>query len=88
MNTFLKVLVVAVAVIVAIKLLPITLLVGCIIGGAALVMTVVGLSAVAIIVAVALALLAALSPVWLPVLAIVGIIALVRRSSRKPAQGA
>jgi hypothetical protein len=85
MNTFLKVILVAFLVLVAIKLLPVTLVAGCILALAALAVLVVGVSAAAALLCLAFVLAAALAPIWLPVLAVVGIISLVRRSRRASA---
>ncbi len=82
MNTFLKVLLIALLVVIAVKLLPLTLLAGCIVAAGALAVVVVGASAAAVVTCVALAIAAALAPIWLPVLAIVGVIALIKRSRR------
>ncbi len=93
MNTFLKVLIVLVAVVVAFKLLPVLMLpvvlgaVGLLlfavllIGGVAA-MAGVGLAGITAILAVGLVVLTALSPVWVPVLVIVGLIALIRHGTR------
>ena len=93
MKTALKILLGVVLALVAIKLLPILLFpIG--IGLVALLVVVAvalavvlavagaGFAAAGVILGVAVALLAALSPVWVPVLAVVGLIALCRRSRR------
>lgn len=82
MNTFLKVLLIALAVVVAVKLFPAALLAVCMLGGLSLLLLVLGASAAVVVLGVAIGLITALSPLWLPVLAIVGIVALCRRSSR------
>lgn len=82
MKTFLKVLLVVIAVFIAIKLLPITLFAACILGGAALAVLVAGVSAAALVVCLAAALIAVLSPIWLPILAIVGLVLLIKRATR------
>lgn len=96
MKTFFQILLCVLLVVVAIKLLPFILF-PLVIGGGALlliallalggVVTVAGLgvAAAATLLAVAIALIAALSPIWIPVLAVVGIIALIRRSKRTAA---
>ncbi len=82
MKTFLKVLLLAALLIVAIKLSPV-IFVGAMLGLiAAVVLGAVGLSLVAVLVAVALALLVALSPVWIPVLVIMGLISLFKKSGK------
>jgi hypothetical protein len=96
MKTFLQVLLCVLLALVAIKLLPFVLFPALIGGGALLliaglafggVVTVAGLgvAAVATLLAVVIALIAALSPIWVPVLAVVGIVALIRRSNRTAA---
>lgn len=79
MKTFLKILLIALAVVVAIKLLPVTLLAGCVLAGMALLVLAIGVSAAAGLFCVAVIMAAALSPVWLPVLAVIGLIRLCRR---------
>ncbi len=84
MKTFLKILLLAALVIVAIKISPILfgaaaagLLVACLLGVA-------GLSLLVVLLAVALGLAVALSPIWIPVLAALGLISLFRRTDRTP----
>lgn len=78
MKTFLKVLLVAALLVVAIKLSPVIFL-GAIIGLiAAAVLGSIGLSLIAAFVAVVLALTVALSPIWIPVLCVIGLIKLFR----------
>jgi hypothetical protein len=84
MNTLLKIVLLVIAVIIAVKLLPIAiglggLFVGLIVGLAAM-----GVSALLGLVGLGLALAALTSPIWVPVLLIVGLIALIKRSSRPP----
>lgn len=82
MKTFLKVLLLAALLIVAIKLSPVIFL-GALIGlAAAMVLGIVGLSLVAALVAVVLALAVALSPVWIPVLVVMGLIGLFKKSDK------
>jgi hypothetical protein len=85
MKTFLKVLLLLVAVVVAIKLLPFTLAVACVVGGLGVGLVVIGLSVVAVLASVGILLAFLLSPLWLPVLAVVGLIALIKKLSAKPA---
>lgn len=78
MKTFLKILLVAALLVIAIKLSPL-LFVGAIVGLiAAAVLGSIGLSLVAAFVAVMLALAVALSPIWIPVLGIIGLVKLFR----------
>lgn len=79
MKTFLKVLLIVVAVIVALKLLPIALGLGCVVAAILAGLAVLGVSLAALLVCAALVVAAVLSPVWMPVLAIIGVIALFRR---------
>ena len=82
MKSFLKILLVAALLIVAIKLSPVIFL-GALVGLlVAAVLGAVGLSLVAALLAVALALAVALSPVWIPVLAVMGLISLFKKSGR------
>lgn len=80
MKTFLKVLLLAALLIVAIKLSPVIFL-GALVGLiAAAVLGAIGLSLVAVLLAVALALAVALSPIWLPVLVVMGLISLFKKN--------
>ncbi len=83
MKTFLKVILIAALLIVAIKLSPL-LFVGAV-GGliAAAILGVIGLSLLAVLVSVVIAFAVALSPIWIPVLAVVGIVKLFRREEPK-----
>jgi hypothetical protein len=83
MKTFLKILLIAALLIVAIKLSPLIFL-GAIAGlAAAALLGVVGLSLVAALAAVLLAFAVALSPIWIPVLCVVGLVSLFRRKEPK-----
>ena len=82
MKTFIKVLLLAALLIVAIKLSPVIFL-GAILGLiAAAVLGAVGLSLLAVLAAVALALAVALSPIWIPVLIVMGLVSLFRKSGQ------
>lgn len=83
MKTFLKILLVAALLVVAIKFSPL-LFVGAL-GGllAAALLGVVGLSLLAALVAVLLACAVALSPIWIPVLCVVGLVSLFRHKEPK-----
>ncbi len=85
MKTFLKILLVALAVIVAIKLLPLALVLGCVVAGVAAIVAAVGVSLGAGLLAAGLLLALVLSPIWLPILALVGIVALIKKLGAKPA---
>ncbi len=83
MKTFLKILVLALLALVVIKLFPLLMipvvvaLVGLLIAGAALA------GGALVVLMVTLALLAALSPIWIPVLVVIGLISLIRRTPPK-----
>lgn len=84
MKTFLKVLLLAALLIVAIKCSPLIFL-GALAGLiVAAVLGAVGVSLVAALLAVVLAVALALSPIWIPVLVVLGLISLFRRSERTP----
>jgi hypothetical protein len=81
-KTFLKCVLLVLVAIVAVKLLPLTIGLGFLLGFALVALAAVGVSAVAILFGVAVFLLAALSPVWIPLLALIGLIALIRGPGR------
>lgn len=85
MKTFLKVLLIIALAIVAVKLLPLTLVAGCLLAAGIALLAVIGVSALAIGTCLGLGLIALLSPLWLPILAIVGIVMLVKRHNRSTA---
>jgi hypothetical protein len=85
MKTFLKALLVLVAVVVALKLLPFALALGCVIVACISVVASIGLTVAAALVCTGLVLALVLSPVWLPVLAVVGMFALVKRVATRRA---
>ncbi len=86
MKTFLKVLLVAALLIVAIKFSPI-IFIGALVGlVVAAVLGAIGLSLLAVLLAIVLAVTLALSPIWVPVLVIMGVVSLFRRDAgRAPA---
>jgi hypothetical protein len=81
MKTFLKIVLVVVVVLLAIKLLPVALAFGAVIAAGLAVLAGVGIAILVGLVCAALALVVFLSPLWLLVLAVAGLIALLRRSS-------
>jgi hypothetical protein len=84
MKTFLKVLLMAALLVIAIKFSPV-LFIGALVGlFLAAVLGAVGISLVAALCAVVLALAVALSPIWIPVLVVMGLISLFRKSERTP----
>ncbi len=82
MKTFLKVFLLVLALIVAVKLLPLTLLAGCFMGVALAIFLALGFSAIAVIAVAVIALAAVLAPIWIPVLLVIGLIALIKRCTR------
>lgn len=80
MKTFLKILLAAVLLIIAIKISPILFIAALVGLFAAGVLGVVGVSLVVAFLAVALAFAVALSPIWIPVLIVIGLVALFKGS--------
>jgi hypothetical protein len=85
MNDFLKVLLLLLVVIVAVKLLPAIFALGFVLGLAVVVMGAVGVSILATTSFASAILLAVLSPIWVPVLVVVGLIGLIKRNGRRTA---
>ena len=85
MKTFLKVLLILIAAVVAIKLLPLALAFVCVIAAGAGLLALIGVSFAAGLICAGLLLAVLLSPIWLPVLALVGVIALVKKLGAKTA---
>ncbi|MBI2517964.1 MAG: hypothetical protein HYV95_13755 [Opitutae bacterium] len=84
MKTFLKILLIAALLLLAIKLSPV-LFVGALIGMfVATVLGAVGVSLVVALLAVVLAAALALSPIWVPVLVVLGLVSLFRKTERTP----
>lgn len=79
MKLFLKIVLILIVAAVALKLLPWALAVGVILAGALGVAAFMGVSLLAMLVCALLGLAVILSPIWLLALAIVGLVALVRR---------
>jgi hypothetical protein len=89
MNTVVKILLVVVVLLVAIKLSPIIFMLTLVGLFAATFVGVIGLSVLAVFAAVVLTLAVALSPIWIPVLLIVGLVSLLKKMNRpqpSPAQ--
>jgi hypothetical protein len=82
-KTFLKFVVFLVVAIIAVKLLPLTIALGFVLGGAIVALAAVGVSVIALLFGLAVFLLTVLSPVWIPLLALIGLIALIRGSGRR-----
>ncbi len=85
MKTFLKVLLLVAAAIVAVKLLPAMLGFGCALALGLLIAATVGVSLLAAGLCLGLLVLALLSPIWLPVLVVLGIVLMVRKLTRSTA---
>ena len=84
-KTFFKVVLILIAAVIAVKLLPITIALGIALGLAAVGLAIAGVSIVAVLMVAAIVLAAILSPIWVPVLLLVGLIALVKRLARRSA---
>lgn len=85
MNTFLKIFLIVVLSVLAIKFIPLVF-VGAIIGLViAAVLGAVGLSLMAALLAVAIGLALALAPIWIPVLIVMGAISLFKKLNAQPA---
>lgn len=84
MKTFLKILLVAALLIVAIKVSPLVFVAALIGLLVAAVLGAIGLSLVTALLAVVIALAAALAPIWIPVLLIMGVISLFKRLNNRP----
>ena len=83
MKTFLKVLLMAAILIIAIKFSPVIFIgaiAGLVVAG---ILGVVGISLVAALLAVLVALAVALSPIWIPVLVIMGLVSLFRKNEER-----
>lgn len=85
MNTYLKIFLLVLAAIVAVKLLPLTLGLGFLLGLLLVGLVAFGLSLVGIVLLAAIALGAASAPLWIPALLVVGVIALIKKLGSKPA---
>ena len=85
MNNVLKVVLLILVAIIAVKLLPAMLAVGFMFGVAVVALGAIGVSVLGALCLASAVLLAVLSPVWVPVLAVVGLIALIKRSGRRTA---
>jgi hypothetical protein len=79
MKTFLKVLLIAVLAILAVKLLPITLAFGCLLAAGVAFIAGIGVATMAVAACLALLVVTLLSPLWIPILAIIGVVMLVKR---------
>jgi len=84
MKTFLKILVVAALLLLAIKFSPVLFVLALVGLLAAVVLGAVGLSLVAALAGVLIAFAVALAPVWIPVLVVIGLVSLFRRERNVP----
>jgi hypothetical protein len=82
-KSFLKVVLLILAAVIAVKFLPLIFGLGCLLAGLLLGGIAFGISAVAAFVACVIALLAVLAPIWLPILALVGLIILIKRGGTR-----
>jgi hypothetical protein len=82
-KNFLKIVLLVLAAIVAVKFLPAIFAFGWLLAGAVVGLFVLAGSAIAALVGSVFVLSVVLSPIWIPLLALIGIIALVKRSNRK-----
>ena len=83
MKAFLKVVLLVIAAIIAVKLLPLTFALGCALAAGLLGLIVLGVSAFFAILIAAIVVVAVLSPIWIPILALTGLIALIKGDTRK-----
>jgi hypothetical protein len=83
MNSFIKIVLLLIVAVIAVKLLPLMFGLGWLLAGALLGLLALGASAFAVMMAGGLLLAALLSPLWIPVLVIIGVIALVKRGARR-----
>ncbi len=81
MKTFLKILLVVFLLLIAIKLSPVIFALAVVGTLVAAVLGVIGLSLAGAVCAIVVAAAVALSPIWIPVLVVVGVISLFRRKS-------
>jgi len=85
MNTFLKIFLIVVLSLLALKFLPVIFVGACVGLILAAILGAFGLSLVALLLVVGIALALALSPIWIPVLIVMGLISLFRKLGSKPA---
>lgn len=81
-KAFLKIVLIVIVALIAVKLLPLTLALGVGLGLAVVALAIAGVSIVATLMVAAIFLLALLSPLWVPVLLLVGLIGLIKRMTR------
>ncbi len=81
MKAFLKIVLLVIAAVIAVKLLPLTLAAGCVLGLVLVGVAVVGVSVIAVVLGALLLIALVSSPIWLPILALAGLIALFKRDN-------
>ncbi len=82
MNTFLKVVLLVIAALIALKLLPLIFGLGCFLAAAIVALLAFGASAIATMFGAMIGLAVLLAPIWVPVLAVIGLITLIKRGTR------
>ena len=82
MKTFLKVVLLVIAALIAVKFLPHLFALGWLLAAAIVGLLAIGASVAAAMFGAMIALVVLLAPIWVPVLALVGLIALIKRSTR------
>jgi hypothetical protein len=85
-KSFLKVLLLVVLAVIAVKLLPLTFALGCVLALAVVALIAVGVSVAAALFGAAVVLAIALSPIWIPVLAIIGLVTVLKGGNGGPAK--
>ena len=83
MKMFLKVVLLAIVAIIVVKSLPLLVAAGFALAGALLGFIALAASAIAALIGSALVLAVLLSPIWIPILALIGLITLIKRGGRK-----
>ena len=82
MKTFLKVVLLVIAAVIAVKFLPHLFALGWLLAVAIVGLLAIGVSVAAAMVGTIVALTVLLAPIWVPVLALIGLIMLIQRSTR------
>lgn len=82
MKQFLKIGLLVILALIAVKLLPLTFGLGFVLAGAMVALLALVASAVATLFAAMVGLAAVLAPLWIPILIVVGVIALIKRCTR------
>ena len=85
MKRFLKIVLLVVLAVVAVKLLPLTFALGCLLALAVVAVIGIGVSVVGALIGGVVVLAIAAAPIWIPVLALVGLVSLLKRSNGGPA---